>query len=383
MQTYTGIYRSQFLNHYIILMIMKKIYRYIFLVATAASMLSCSGNTDPDENGTAEGPTGPFTLTVDKTAIESDGKDAATFTITDANGLVLTGAEHIGKTSFHIEETDEWQSGLVLDKPNQFTTISDGTYTVSAMYQGEYCANSVNVTSKNRSKYEKFYKNVAIYRLTGTWCGYCPSMTEALGKVNRFTKDHSIVLTFHNADEFAVPYNSSADLAGTLLARFGKSDSGLPFCIYSLAEGSGDRKVTDIQNFVKKQLYNSPAGTGIKATSSVENGTLTVKATVEASRAGKYDLGTAILKDNCKPSSTTAYETVYDNVVTSISGNFFTMSGEAFELKAGQEKVLEKSIKSDSECRIVLFTLTEKDGKVIIDNAVEFKAGSSIDYIYN
>lgn len=344
----------------------------------------CSGNTDPEEDITKSDPTEPYTLIVDKTSIESDGKDAAMFTIKDANGLILTDAEHLGNTSFHIAETDEWQSGLVLSQPNIFTTISDGTYTISAMYQGKYCANTVTVTSKNRSKYEKFHKNVALYRLTGTWCGYCPSMTEALEKVNTFTKDHTVTLVFHNADEFAVPYNSSQDLAAVLLAKFGKSDSGLPYCIYSLNEASGDRKVSDIQNFVKTQLYDHPAKTGIKATSVLENGTLKVNATIAASSEGKFDLGMAILKDNCKPSSSTANESVYNNVVVSISGNFFSLSNEAFRLSAGQEKTVERSVETDaSGCRIVLFTLADSDGKATIDNVVEFKAGEEIEYQYN
>lgn len=350
---------------------------------TALSLVACSGNIDPDENKT-EGPVAPFTLTVDKSSIESDGKDAAIFTIKDANGLDLTSAQYIKKTSFHINETNEYLSGMVLPQPNHFTTIADGTYTIDAMFDGKACSNTVKVTSKNRSKYEKFKKNVAIYRLTGTWCQYCPSMTEALGKVNSFTKDHSVVLEFHNADEFAVPYNASMDLAGALQKKFG--NYGLPYCIYSIAEGSGSQKFIEIQDLVKKQLIENPARTGIKATSSVNGGEITVNATVQASAAGKYDLGIAILKDNCKPTSNGAYESVYNDVVVGISGNYYAMSTDAFELGAGAEKAISKTWKGEgdaSSCRIVLFTLTNSGSKAIIDNAVVFKAGSSIDYILN
>ncbi len=353
------------------------------LFLTTLSLVACSGNIDPNENKT-EGPTAPFTLTVDKSSIESDGKDAAVFTIKDANGLDLTSAQYIKKTSFHINETNEYLSGMVLSEPNRFTTIADGTYTIDAMFDGKACANTVNVTSKNRSKYEKFKKKVAIYRITGTWCSNCPSVTESLGKVNSFTKDHSIVLEFHNADEFSVPYNASMDLAGALLKRFG--ESGIPYCIYSLAEGSVNRKITDIQNLVKKQLIENPAKTGIKATSSVNGGEITVNATVQASAAGKYDLGIAILKDNCKPTSNGAYESVYNDVVVGISGNYYAMSTDAFELGAGAEKTISKTWKGEGDAsvyRIVLFTLTNSGSKAIIDNTVVFKAGSSIDYTLN
>ena len=73
---------------------------FILLMTAGLLSVSCSEKlTDP---------TGPYRLSVDKTEIESDGKDAATFVITDANGLVLTDEAYLRNTSFHIEETDEW-----------------------------------------------------------------------------------------------------------------------------------------------------------------------------------------------------------------------------------------------------------------------------------
>ena len=356
----------------------------IFSVLVLFLMASCHGFQDPNDL-LASVPQGPYTLSVDKTSIESDGKDVATLTITDVKGLVLTEGEYLRNTSFYIEELDEWRSGLgAQNAPNLFTSIADGTYTISAMYQGEYCRNKVTVTSGNRSGYEVFHKNVAIYRLTGSWCQYCPYMTEALENVDDYTKDHSIVLEFHNADEFSVNYNGTMDLAAMLLKRF--SGDGYPYAIYSLHNGSGKRTVNDIQRFVKEQLAANPAKTGIKATSEVVNGKVTVKASVKASASGKYDLGIALLRDNCIPSGS-AQEDVYNDVVTMISGNFYAMSQDSFNLSADQEYSIEKvcehpDITPGSSFKVVLFTLTEADGKVIIDNSVCVKVGESVDYRY-
>lgn len=365
-----------------------KIAGYVLSLAAALILVSCHGFQDPDDFLVPE-PQEPYTLSVSKATIESDGADAAVLEITDANGLVLTDEEYLRNTSFYIEELDEWRSGIGSSvAPNIFTSIVDGTYTISAMYKGVYCTNSVTVKSQNRSKYEVFHKNVAIYRLTGTWCQYCPYMTEALANVNDYTKDHSIVLEFHNNDEFSVPYNGSMDMAAMLLSRYGTSDDGYPYCIYSLGEGSGKRTVNDIQRFVKNQMTAAPARTGIKAESVVENGKVTINATVKASAAGKYDVGIAILKDNCRPASSGAYEDVYNDVVIMISGNFYALSSDAFELQAGDEMQLEKvcehaDIVPGGRCKVVLFTLTESGGKTIIDNAVSFKVGESVDYRYN
>ena len=134
------------------------------------------------------------------------------------------------------------------------------------------------------------------------------------------------------------------------------------------------------------RLVEHPAQTGIKASSTLAGGKLTVNASVMASVAGKYDLGMAVLKDNCIPTST-AHEDVYNDVVISASGNFYAMSTDSFTLEAEAEKTLVKEWESPEldadDCRVVLFSLREADGKVIIDNAVDFNIGETIDYRYN
>lgn len=355
----------------------------ILLLIAAAVLVSCHGNMG--DGVKADGTKEPYTLTVDKQTIESDGKDAAVLTITDANGLVLTESSALRNTSFHIAETNEYRSGIGSDEyPNVFTSIVDGTYTITAAYNGVECEAPVTVTSQNRSKYERFHKNVAIYRLTGTWCQYCPYMTEALNNRDEYTKDHSIVLEFHNGDEFSVPYSMTMDLAAFLNQMYG--NNGYPYCIYSVVEGSGKRTVNDIKKMVKNRLVEDSAQTGIKATSVLKDGKLTVNATVTASADGEYDFGWAVLKDNCIPSGQ-AYEDVYNDVVLSISGNFYAMSQDSFSLKADAEKTIERTWESDkldeTNCRVVLFTLRKSGENVIIDNAVDFKVGESIGYRYN
>lgn len=349
----------------------------------------CSGQVDPDEQKEQDlVPTAPYTLTIDKNTIEADGSDAAVLRIIDVNGLDLTGEKYLRNTSFHIEETGEYFSGMIEKEPNVFRSITDGTYNISAMYEGKQCENSVIVNVQNRSKYEVFHKNVAIYRLTATWCQYCPSMTEALDKMSSYTKNHSIVLGFHNDDEYSVAY-SSTDLADMLLNRFSGGGQGYPYCIYSLYEGSGKRTVNDIQGFVKRQLYDNPAKTGIKAESYLDNGSIKVNATVKASASGRYDLGIALLEDNCIPTSSVATEGVYNSVVRAISGNFFAMATDSFDLEANAEKQILKTIEASlspsdlQNYRVVLFTLRESGGKVIIDNVVDFQLGKNVEYVYN
>lgn len=360
--------------------------RFIIGMFSLMAMLlitSCAGNHDPEDVGGA-GVTAPFTLSVDKSEIESDGKDAAVFTITDASGRVLTSPEYIRNTSFLIVETGEWRTDIGSgDAPNIFTSIADGTFTVRAMYEGEYCTNEVTVTSRNRSEYELFHKNVLIYRFTATWCQYCPSMTEALSGMNDYTDDHSIVMEFHGNDQYT--FDGISAYANEIYGT-----KGFPYCIYSLAAESGKRTVNDIHRAVKSVLVDYPARTGIKASTSLQDGMLTVNAAVKASAAGEYDLAMAVVMDDCRPSAPSdgsmVYEDEYDDVIVAISSNFNFMSSDKFELEKDEEKSVVKEIAfaaPQDRCEIILFTLVKADGKTVIDNAVSIPVGESADYIYN
>ncbi|MGN1210639.1 MAG: Omp28-related outer membrane protein [Candidatus Cryptobacteroides sp.] len=360
---------------------MRKTKLLLILAGFAAVATSCENGFEGD--GT---PVAPYTLSVDKVSIEADGYDAATLTIKDANGIVLTDEQYIKDCSFHILESDTY----ITRKTNTFTAIDNGTYTIEGMYLGKSCENTVSVKAANRSKYEVFSKKVAIYRLTSVECPNCPSMTAALATVDDFTKDHSIIMAFHGIvssyDPFCL-YDGQYIIASLLCTQFGLP--GYPSAIYSLSTGSEKRTRSDLMGFVMSELVKYPATSGIKATSTVKDGKVTVNASVKVSADGKYDLGCAILQNGLDGGSG-AYESVYNNVVRNISTNYRYMSQNAFTLTSGGEKtgLVYEDIPFDSEhqadCNIVLFTLVPMEGSgARIDNVISFPVGGSVDYIYN
>lgn len=361
---------------------MKNLFTLLPLAALLVSV--CTGGPEPDVEEVPA--VAPFTLSVDKAQIESNGKDVATFTITDANGQVLTDLAHIRNTSFYVVETKEWRTDIGSgEAPNVFTSITDGTYTIQAMYEGEYCTNEVTVESVNRKEYELFHKNVLIYRFTATWCQFCPSMTEALAKMNDFSKGHSIVMEFHGKDQYTC--RAISDYASGIY-----STVGYPYCDYSLVVGSGNRTMNDLHNNIKSVLVDYPAQTGIKAETKVENGNIIVNATVMASVAGEYDLAMAVLMDDCVPSApadgSDVYEEEYDNVIRDITGNYIAMSSDKFSLDKSTEKAIVKESRDfrfpQEKCKVILFTLMRtSEGKTIVDNAVSVPVGQSVDYRYN
>lgn len=328
----------------------------------------------------------PYTLSVDRQEIESDGKQTATFKITDANGTVLTDIPDLmSKIYFKNEKTGRRLSR----KTKTFRSVVDGEYTFSATFSGEPCENTVTISSVNRSAYEVFKKNVCIYRFTATWCQNCPSMTQGLERVDDWTKDRIVELGLHGAGSTFAISDGEKHIADYLYPRFGAK--GYPSCVYDLNFMSDARAYTDIENIIFDRIAQNPTTCGIKAAASFSEGVLTLNAWLKTSTGGKYDIGYALLEDDCDGGAE-AYEDEYDNVVKAISANYEFMSSAAKELQKDQEhKFVELSqnvgIASGadlSKFSLAVFALKQSGNKVVIDNVVELPInGGNVDYIYN
>lgn len=343
-------------------------------------MAACTEKTGDDVVGQA-----PYTLSVDKTEIESDGKQQATFKITDANGIVLTdNSDLMSKIYFKNEATGR----RLARKTKTFRSVEDGDYTFSATFSGEPCENTVTIKSQNRTTYEVFKKNVCLYRFTATWCQNCPSMTEGLDRVNDWTKGRLVELDMHGAGSTYALSDGTRFVADHLISQF--KAVGFPSCVYDLDLMSESCMYSEIEDIVFNRIAENPATCGIKASSTFADGVVSLEASVKTSTGGKYDLGYALLVDNL-PGGTGAYEDVYNNVVIKLSGNYEIFSTAAKTLTNDQEaKIVELTQTVElpvaaklSDCSLVVFALKENGKDIVIDNAVRFPLGGSVDYIYN
>ena len=355
---------------------MRKLF-FISVVAMAAA--ACDKGGDAVEVETKA----PYTLSVDKTQIESDGKDAVTFILTDATGLVMTDdAQLLSKIYFINEATGK----RLPRKTTTFRSVEDGEYEFSATFQGEPCANKVKVKSSGRRKYELFRKNVALYRFTATWCQNCPAMTLGLDRVGDWTKDRLVELDLHGAGSTYAFSDGNNYVADYLIKEF--KANGFPSCVYDLDIMSETRTYTEIEELVFDRIADSPATCGIKASCAYSNGYLIVSASVKSSTGGKYDIGFAVLKDNCVPGGD-ADEKVYNDVVKAMTGNYYNMSTSSFTLeKNGESAEVSHKIKfslegSEDDYSVVVFALRQDGNDVDIDNIVELAIDKSVDYVYN
>lgn len=346
--------------------------------------MACSGSSDgEDEPGkTGDEVEGPITLTVDRAKIEANGSDVATFTVKDINGKVLTTSEYMKNVYFEDVTTGDYLER----KTNTFTAVENGSHRFKAYYL-DWESEEVSVAAQNRKKYELFYRKIAVFKMTGTWCTYCPAMTSSLKKVEEAMPGRMIKMAFHSSSSTATdPFHLSQ--TNTIMSRFGAS--GFPTNIYDLKDMSIDRNVSAIKNLLVEHIRSYPATCGIKINTSynVSNGEITVNAALKSNKGGEYDLVYALVTDGLTASG--GNETSYDYTVRVISNNFLSMSTEGkFTVGANQEHTAATFTISNATglntatSRVVVYALCKVDGAYMVDNITECSIDGSIDYIYN
>lgn len=355
------------------------------LLCLVGCLMACSGSSDEEDgqgntdSGEVEG---PITLTVDKAKIEANGTDVATFTVTDKNGKVLTTSEYI--KNVYIENVT---TGDYLERrSNTFKAIENATYSFKAYYL-DWESESIELVVQNRKNYEAFYRKVGVFKMTGTWCTYCPAMTTALKKVEETMPGRMVKMAFHSSTSEATdPFHLQQ--TAMIMTRFGAT--GFPTNIYDLKTMSVDRSVSTIKEMLVEQIKTYPATCGIKINSSYNGATgeITVDAALKSDKGGEYDLVYVLLTDGLK--ATGGNESSYDYTVRAISGNFIAMSSDRkFTLSANQEHVAETFTIGTTggldaaTSRVAVYALRKVDNAYMADNITECSIDGSVDYIYN
>ena len=350
-------------------MIMKRILLYLSTIVLAAS---CSGTVDPDPDEFTE----PFTLSVDKAQVEASGKDIVTFSLKDAYGREMLEDK---STLQSVNITSE-EGVRVTRMERTIGFISNGTYHFSAKYKGKASANTVEVKAHNRAKYEKYHKNVAIYKATATWCGPCAIMTKALEGLNEDTKSHSVELCWHGQDELAVtPGGWDYDYGSFVISYFG--GQGFPTVVLDLKQTTIENTSSALDKAIWNIRSEYPATCGLKLSTEYDAAANAINASAEltSSTGGSYDMGMVLLLNNQIVQGGTNEGGRYSHIVRASTGNFFMYSSGkmtfALQIPAGNYKL--------SDLSVVAFALVPDGDGARMDNIVEVKAGESVDYILN
>lgn len=365
---------------------MKRTFNILLAGLLLGGFTACEGNGNDDDNNNGD-IQGPFTLSVEKSEIEANGKDEAKFVLTDANGNILTNTQELNYIVFENTAT----GNKIEQKTRSFTAVKNGTYTFKARYKKTDSENTVTVTAKNRHAYEKYFRKIAAFDITNVHCGYCPVMAAALEGTDAEWKQHMTILAVHGPFDSRDPFIIGS-MANDLLATF--IGSGMyPSCIFNLTysmAGAGDAKPSFIAGVIEDQLRDYPATCGVRINSTYADNKITIDAAMTSSTGGKYELGFALLMDKGMYAGGTAADNIYNDIVMAVSNNYMSMTSDATTVTANQE--ITKTFSMDKvnitaenlkNYRVVVFALRSNGDKTIIDNLAECALGGSIGYVEN
>ena len=358
---------------------------YFFAIALA---VSCSGAVDPENQDPVVVPdelTEPFTLSVDKAEVEASGKDIVTFSLKDAYGREMLDDKN---TLQGINITSE-EGVRVTRMEKTVSFIANGTYHFTAKYKGKVSANTVEVKAVNRAAYEKYHKNVAIYKATATWCGPCAIMTKALEGLNEDTKSHSVELCWHGQDELAVtPGGWDYDYGSFVISYFG--GQGFPTVVLDLKETTIENTSSALDKAIWNIRSEYPATCGLKLSTEYDASANVINATAEltSSTGGSYDMGMALLLNNQTIATGTNEGGKYSHIVRAATGNFFMYSPQSLTLlEKGGKMTFSQQIPAGNhkleDLSVVAFALVPDGNSARMDNIVEVNAGESVDYKLN
>lgn len=378
---------------------MKKL---VYIFAALFALAGCHGYIDPeagpqDDQDIPEEYTSPFTFSADNQAIEADGKDVATLSLKDAYGR-----EMMNDQTININIQDEY--GNYLERGTKSVrAIANGVRTYTAIYRGQK-SNALSIMAQNRSKYEKYAKKVAIYKITGTGCMYCPSMTKALDAIDEDASAHSVVMAWHGGstswiDPFAITYEGFEYDCATVLQkifaeRTGKS-MGYPSLVLDLNLAETQRSSSAISKAIWECRAQHPATCGLKMSSryNQETGKVDIEVELASSTGGQYDVGFSLLLDGEYVADGKEPQGLYNHIVVANSGNFYTyFSDRIAEVGKDQTKKYTYSLSSStvnisskiSKVTAVAYAIVKgDDGNARIDNIVSAPVGESVDYRLN
>tara|TARA_B100000963_G_C22636271_1_gene677806 strand:- start:718 stop:1749 length:1032 start_codon:yes stop_codon:yes gene_type:complete len=148
---------------------------------------------------------------------------------------------------------------------NTHTFNNTGTYTVYAKF-GQLTSETKTVEIMETPI--TFKQNVVVEDFTGTWCGWCPRVSEAVRLLKQQTSD-AIVIAIHNGD--AMQFSQE----GTIRAAF--NVTGFPTALINRQERWASPQPSNISQVTGKMSGKSYASVAMESSVSGDNLNLKVK----------------------------------------------------------------------------------------------------------
>ena len=389
---------------------MKTLKTLALLLVGALAFVGCN----PVDDGGNEGKK-RLVLVANKTTIYDNGTDGATFTLY-YDGMTVEAGDY----DLYIDAGDEMVVG------NTFYSTTQGTFEIWAAY-GTLISNSVNINvvatppaapavpeDANPSK-TNFKRRVLLTQFTGTGCGYCPLMMNALHQVltNDVYGDKVVVAAAHLYND-----NDPCWLAEAQTLDNAMGVQGYPSVYSDLnRNGYGDASFAALKKCIDDAQARTTVKGGIAVNSAyhAEEEYIVLNATVKAKETTEFRIGAWLLEDNIYGKQS-VYPDPYkgtgdliqpldgvdfnnhNNVIRLADSKATNTDFSGFSLgviEAGKTASREFAFKlkphyndanaryyNHNNLRVIVFISTNENGKWYVNNVVKCPKHGSVDFEY-
>lgn len=363
--------------------------------AMMASVLLAFGCTEKPEEPKEEEKdlSGEVTLSTDRTAICSDGKDAAVFTVT-IKGEDGTITDITEESEIYFSDTD------ALLESSRFATDKSGEYAFYAAY-GLSLSNEVKISAlavipsvpeDPKEDGTAFRHRMLLIQHTGATCPNCPLMMnslKALSENDEYNDSFNLVASHSYYDGLNDDAYSPA--AKTLSATF--CSGAYPELTFNLTNTSTGHNYNDICTQVGLHARES-AHAGIAMAVEAAEGEVIACVEFKFAEGKTYRAGAWLLEDDIfvrQSGATDSWQHYHNNALRAMYGEKQTENiygASIGNMKAG-DKVkkmfrfpLEDSWKAEN-CKVMAFvTEADAEGDYDIVNCVICKVGETVSYEY-
>ncbi len=266
---------------------MKRSILTLFSVLLSTLLVACNGTGN--EPAPEEPTPGNTAIVISASASTVSLGSEITFTVA-MNGADVTSESTIVNTTGGSEV--ELPAGT-----NTYAASAAGTYTFRAKYNGEMSGNEVSVVYGEPSK--QFYRRHALFRATGSWCPWCPMMSDAVhaAEVAEPGKYQDIALHYEYPGDAQVMMSAASSALITEL-----NPSGFPTLyidynsIYTLSNSSAS--ASSIKTISGLSEKGNPTAAGIKLVTAMDaSNQVTVDVEMTFTESDEYKLCVALLVD--------------------------------------------------------------------------------------
>ena len=307
---------------------MNKIMKFASLLAAAVMLISCGGD-GPDGSVS-----GVLEIKPDKTLIQSDGEDYATLAVT-LDGVAVTSdvVFYEGTTPVDVEDF-------------KYFTTEAGDHEIWASYQ-TYVSDPVKISAISvpipatpvdpNPASTDFRPRVMAIHFTGTACGYCGAMMDALKDAYADEEfcESIVKASVHNyqyVDSCKDPAYLTWDWATSTLKVVNLNEPGkvtgisnptvvldYTYGYYYYTSGTSSSQYMGYVDEVLQSKKDEACGIAVNA--KLADGQVVAKVTVKAAKAGNYRVGAMLLEDGIQARQTSSEIDIHDACVRHIDAS--------------------------------------------------------------